>query len=343
MAYQRTWETRRKGGRSVADASRDTYYGLPVVHKPHWKWLIISYFYVGGLAGASYVVASLAQLFGGAWARPITRAGLYLSFAALIPSPMLLILDLGRPERFIYMLRVLKLRSPMSVGSWVLVVFSGCCGLSTLIQAAEDGLLRWPMPVYRLLVALPARLIATLGIPFGFLMSSYTGVLVAITAVPLWAKNALLMGPLFLASAMSNAIAAITLVLALAPTTKHEPLKRLERLHLLSLLAELGLLLAARVNLGPVIGRPLRDGRIGQIYRWGVLSAGISAPLLLHIGSLFHRKRSGRSVSVLSSTLTLIGGMLLRYVIVMAGRASADDPAATFAFTRGDGETRTVG
>src|SRR5262245_8928437 len=103
--YQRRWETRR-GGRSVADESRASYYGLPVLHAPHWNWLIIVYFFLGGISSAAYVIASIAELFGGREGVAIKRAGRYLSLAALIPSPILLILDLGRPERFHHMLRV---------------------------------------------------------------------------------------------------------------------------------------------------------------------------------------------------------------------------------------------
>ncbi len=73
-AYQRRWEPRRSGGRSVSDESRDSYYNVPVIHKPHWKWLIVVYFFLGGISGASYVVATVAHLFGGAEARrPLHR------------------------------------------------------------------------------------------------------------------------------------------------------------------------------------------------------------------------------------------------------------------------------
>ena len=336
--YERRWETRRGGGRSVADEARESYYGLPVIHRPHWKWLIILYFFLGGISGASYAIATFAHLVGGPDGRRITRAGRYLSLAALIPSPVLLILDLGRPERFHHMLRVLKLRSPMSVGTWVLTLFGGFCGLSALIQAAEDGLLGETVFLARLLRSLPAGAIGAAGSVFGFLLAGYTGVLLAMTAVPLWLKNYFLMGPLFLASAMSNATAAITLVLALARGTSHQTLKRLERLDLIALTAELGLLLAARMNAGTRIAQPLREGRLGLIYRWGVLGAGITGPLaLLASSALLRGKGPARLVAASAGALGLAGGLMFRYLMVMAGRASADDPQATFEFTRRNG------
>src|SRR5437868_2711500 len=95
-AYERRWETRRgrrAGGRSVSDETRTSYYGLPAIHRPEWKWLIITYFFLGGIASGTYVLASIADLLGPRSDRRIVRAGRYLSLAALIPCPILLILD----------------------------------------------------------------------------------------------------------------------------------------------------------------------------------------------------------------------------------------------------------
>ena len=313
---------------------RPGYYGAPVIHKPHWNWLIVAYFFLGGIAGGSYAVASIAELLGGRGGRPIARVGRYLSLAALIPSPVLLILDLGRPERFHHMLRVLKLRSPMSLGVWGLTAFGGFCGLSALIQAADDGLLGRRTTAARLLRALPGRRIGLLGIGPSLFLGGYTGVLLAATAVPLWTAGALLMGPLFLASAMSNATAAIALVLSLARGTRPDTLRRLERLDAIALLAELSLLLALRARLGPTIARPLDAGPLGRLHRFGVLGIGIAAPLALQWKALVGHAAPSRPTTALASCLVLTGGYLFRHVMVMAGRASADDPGATFELTR---------
>lgn len=341
MEYQRRWENRRAGsrrGRSVSDESRKSYYGVPVIHRPHWKWMIVFYFFLGGISGAAYVISTVAHLFGGAEGRRIARAGRYVSLAALIPSPILLILDLGRPERFHHMLRIYKFRSPMSVGTWGLLGFSVFSVLSAAIQAARDGLLGRRNPVARLLLALPERLIAVGGTGPAFFLSGYTGVLLAVTAVPVWTKNALLMGPLFMASALSSATAAIALILSLARGTSHAALRRLERLDVIALLAEVALLAIAHRRLGPTLGRPLNEGRLSRIYRFGVLGTGIGTPLALASrGTLFHRPPS-RWLTALGSLLTLAGGFMFRYVMVMAGRASADDPEATFEFTKADDE-----
>lgn len=337
--YQRGWESRRGSGRSVEDASRTNYYGLPAIHKPHWNWLIIAYFFLGGLSGGSYAVGSIAGLFGDRESRKIARVGRYISFLALLPSPILLILDLGRPERFHHMLRVLKVRSPMSVGVWVLLIFGAFCSLSAAGQAAQDGLLGRRNGVARLLRALPGHVVGALGIGSGFALGGYGGTLLSATAVPLWTKNGVLLGPLFLLSAVSSATAAITLVLSLARGTRLTTLARLERLESLALLSEVALLLFTQSRLGRTIARPLLKGRLGLIHHFGVLGLGLAAPLVLQYMAAFRGEAPSRVVTALASALALSGGALFRYVIVTAGRLSADDPRATFDLASGQSPT----
>ncbi len=334
--YQRKWEVRRGRGRTAGDEARDSYYELPTIHRPHWKWLVIFYFFLGGISGASYVVASVANLVGGKEGKKTARVGYYVSFAALLPCPVLLILDLGRPERFYNMLRIVKLRSPMSVGTWGLVLFSAFSTISVLIQAARDGIIRRPARLGRLLAGIPTGLIGAMGSIPAFFVSGYTGVLLAATAVPLWTKNHLLMGPLFLASAVSNATAAITLVLSLRRNTTERALANLERLDSIALIAELGLLSLARSRFSPTIDRPLREGHTGRLLRYGVLGTGILLPLAVHAHGAWRGKHLPRAMTTLASTLVLAGGFIFRYVIVIAGRRSADDPHATFEMTSGE-------
>jgi formate-dependent nitrite reductase membrane component NrfD len=123
-------------------------------------------------------------------------------------------------------------------------------------------------------------------------------------------------------------------VLALARGTSRETLGRLERLDTVALLAELSLLLAARANLGSTLSRPLREGRLGQLYRVGVLGLGLAAPLALQGRTHLRGGQPSPAATALASLLVLAGGFLLRYVMVMAGRRSADDPHASFALAR---------
>ena len=329
----RRWEARR-GGRSAGDEARATYYGAPVIKAPHWGWLVVVYFFLGGLSSASYVIACIAALIGGRTNERIARAGRYLALAALIPSPLLLILDLGRPERFLHMLRVLKLRSPMSVGAWGLSVFGAFVTLSALVQAARDGLLG-PLPALRrLLIALPHTSVNLAGSAFGFFVGGYTGVLLGITAVPIWARNHLLLGPLFLCSALASAAAALRLVFTLRRGDNRAALGRLEGIDAAALVGELSLIAAVLANLGPLLSRPLRQGALAHVFHWGVVGLGVVAPLLAQLRAV----RAGGSSRIeggLAALCTLVGGVCLRYVMVRAGLASAEDPEATFASTAG--------
>ena len=335
-SVERLWKATHDDRATLPDSRPATglgYYGVPVIHKPHWKWLIIVYFFLGGISGASYVIASLSHLFGPSSNRRIARAGRYVSFGTLLPCPVLLVLDLGRPERFLNMLRIVKFRSPMSVGTWGLMFFSVFSTGSAVAQAAQDGLLGQGR-AQRIAASLPVRGIGAAGTPFGFFLAGYTGVLLGATAVPLWAKNALLLGPLFLSSAFSTATSALALVLAAAPGTDQSTLERLERLERFTLATELGLLAASRANLGPT-AKPLIEGRTGKLVRYGTVGAGIVAPLMLGARPSGDSPGRARARTVLASTLVLVGGFILRYAVVVAGHASADDPQATFETTRG--------
>jgi formate-dependent nitrite reductase membrane component NrfD len=332
--FQRRWENRRAGARTAGDEARESYYGLPVIHKPHWDWWIIVYFFVGGICGAANAIATLARWHGGKEGESISRIARYLSFAMVIPSTVCLILDLGRPERFLNMLRIVKLRSPMSMGTWILLSSSFFLSLLTVDQARRDGLLGTSNPLVRMLHWMPVRLIDALGVVPSLMLAGYTGVLLAATAVPLWTRNYLVMGPLFLASAFSNAAAAITLILGLRRNSSDEARHRMERLDLLAMFAEVGLLILFKRGLTRTVSEPLETGQTGKLHRYGVLGVGIGLPLLLHGKSIIGRSSSGRTVSVLASALVLIGGLAFRYVMVMAGHRSADDPKATFEMTR---------
>src|SRR5579884_3686847 len=188
-----------------------SYYDYPVLKATTWRWEIIWYFFFGGLAAGCYIIATIASLFGSREDRTVVRTGYYLSLLAILPCPPLLIKDLGRPERFLHMLRVFKVKSPMSMGTWGLVTFSLFSGVMAVLQAAHDGLFGdWWGPA--LLKALPRRLIALPGLFAGLFLGSYTGVLLAATSVPLWSRSKLL-GALFATSATSTSTALISLVL----------------------------------------------------------------------------------------------------------------------------------
>src|SRR6266404_5220616 len=204
-----------------------SYYDYPVLKAPVWRWEIIWYFFFGGLAAGCYVIASIAALFGSREDRAVARTGYYLSLLAILPCPLLLTKDLGRPERFLHMLRMFKVKSPMSMGTWSLVGFSLFSGITTVIQAARDGILgRWWGS--RVLAALPQRLIALPGTTVDLFMGGYTGVLLTATSVPLWSRSKVL-GAVFIYSHISTSSALISVVLRLtrAPVPVLHKLERL--------------------------------------------------------------------------------------------------------------------
>jgi formate-dependent nitrite reductase membrane component NrfD len=305
-----------------------SYYDYPVLKQPFWGWEIIWYFFFGGLAAGCYVIASIAALFGAREDRATARAGYYLSLLALLPCPVLLIKDLGRPARFLHMLRMFKVRSPMSMGVWGLLGFSAFSGVTALVQAARDGLLgawwgaRW-------LAQLSHKVLAVPGAFFALFLGGYTGVLLASTSVPLWSRSKLL-GGIFLSSAISTSSALISLVLRIfrAPSST---LHKLERLEWAALLIEMTGLFAFLRGSGraarPLVGT--NPGEKGQTF-WGVVAgSGLALPWLLQSAKLSRQGKRKRSGGLFISLLVLVGGYFLRKTMIEAGHVSSKDARAT--------------
>src|SRR5229473_1989655 len=296
-----------------SEQQEPTYYDRPVLKAPLWRWEIIWYFFFGGLAAGCYIIATIASFFGSREDRAVVRAGYYASLLAVLPCPFLLIKDLGRPERFLNMLRMFKVRSPMSMGTWALLGFGLVSGITATIQAARDGLLgRWWGA--RLLAALPQKLIALPGTALGMFLGGYTGVLLTATSVPLWSRSKLL-GAVFISSAMSTSSALISLLLRLS-NAPARTLHKLERLEWVALLTEMaGILAFLRGS-----GRTARP----------VVGTGLVVPWLLQTLSLLRRSSQRRAGSgLLISVLVLVGGHLLRRTFIEAGRTSSTDARTT--------------
>jgi formate-dependent nitrite reductase membrane component NrfD len=306
-----------------------TYYGYPVLKAPVWHWEIIWYFFFGGLAAGCYIIASIAALFGSQEDRVVTRTGYYLSLLALLPCPPLLIKDLGRPERFLHMFRMFKVKSPMSMGTWGLTTFSLFSGAAAVIQAARDGILgRWWGS--RFLAALPQKLLSVPGAASGAFLGGYTGVLLAATSVPLWSRSKLL-GAIFVSSALSTSSALISLVLRLVGAPNRE-LHKMEHLEWTAMLIEMGSLLAFLRNSGraarPLVGTgPAEHGFTFWRFMFG---GGLVLPWLLQTFSLLRHpaRRSGRT-GVIISLLVLFGGYFLRRTMIESGHSSSRDARTT--------------
>ncbi len=286
----------RPPGSPFPDSS---YYGLPIVKAPVWTWEVPLYFFVGGAAGASSVLALTAQLAGAS--HELVRDARWIAAFGAAASGPLLILDLGRPARFLNMLRVFKPQSPMSVGAWTLSIF----GAASML-AAWDRV----RPARRSLKGFgdAAAFVAALS---GLCMATYTGVLIGATAIPVWAKYSKTLPIHFAASALASATALLDL-----------------RGHDEPALNALGLAAAAfETYMGIEIesdrdieSEPLRHGPTGTTIRIGGFFSG-PLPLVLRLMGI--RSKRARRAAAASS---LLGSLITRVAWIEAGKASAADP-----------------
>jgi len=288
---------------------------------PEWQWLIILYFFFGGIAAGSYFLAALMDLFGHERDRPLARMGYYVAFIALLFCPIFLIADLNRPERFWHMLLqsktllpAFKYWSPISVGSWGLFLFGGFATLSLIGAMVEDGHL--PLAGLMVLRRNPLKAsVAVLGALSGFFLAGYTGVLLNVTNRPLWGDSQLL-GLLFLTSAASTAAALLLLLGERPGVATVGSLHRLSRMETLCAGLELLILIARVVTLGSVARLWLSGW--GSLLLSGTVVAGILGPLALHARP---RLMGGMSMAT-SAVLALVGGLVLRAVVILSAQAA---------------------
>lgn len=297
-----------------------TYYGRPLLKRPHWDHTVTIYLFLGGIMGGSAILAMLADGKAGN-ERKLARNAKYASFFLSAAAPGVLVTHLGRPERFHHMMRVVKVKSPMSLGVWGLIAFSTLAAPNAMAEAARNGLLpRWIAAFGPRIVNLPQALLG------GFVMG-YTGVLLSATAIPLWGKGKYHIPAMSVCSGLAGACALHSLLLA----RSHAPdtLTRLEKLEVLASAAEAAIILDFKRRSG-AFGKPMFEGPQGRKFRNLTLLAGIAAPLLLNVTALFKKPATQHKHSIfktlLASGLTLVGGYILRETLIEGGKLSADDP-----------------
>jgi formate-dependent nitrite reductase membrane component NrfD len=283
---------------------------------PEWGWLITLYFFFGGLAGGAYFLAALIDFFGQPEDRPLARLGYYIAFPCIIMSGVLLVIDLYRPLRFWHMLiesntfqPMFKYWSPMSAGSWALLIFGIFSFLSFLGALAESDRLRWPAAGRLRPPGAIATVLAMVGGLCGFYVAGYTGVLLAVTNRPIWSDTPLL-GMLFIVSAASTSAALMVLLAQRAGWTMRG-LAALHSMDIYVLGLELIVLIAVVVSLGPVWRAWLN--------LWGLLLGaiivfGMLFPLVLN----WRKGWLGDLNITATAALALVGGFLLRIVIVFS-------------------------
>jgi protein NrfD len=292
-----------------------TYFSAP----PEWGWLIVFYFFFGGLAGGCYFLGVLIDLFGRPEDRPLARLGYYISFPCIIISGLLLTLDLGRPLRFWHMLiesntyrPMFKYWSPMSVGSWALLLFGIFVFLAFLEALVEDDRLAWPAGRKFRPPGMLGGVIAVIGGLFGFYVAGYTGVLLAVTNRPIWSDTPLL-GMLFVVSAASIS-AALMILLAQKTRLTMPGLVALHRMDAWVVALEFIVLIAVMISLGPVFRAWLSAW--GLLLFLGVIVVGMLMPLALY----WRKEWLGDRNLTTAAALVLVGGFILRLVIVFSAQ-----------------------
>lgn len=276
------------------------YHGRPVLKPPAWTWEVPWYLFVGGTAGASSLFAAAAQAAG----QPeLARRARLVAVAGAVLSPPLLIADLGRPARFLHMLRVFKPTSVMSMGSWILTAYGGAATGAAGLRELDR--LR---PLHPVTDAVAAAL--------GVGMATYTGALVADTAIPAWHEARRELPALFAGSAAAGAGAAGVL---LSPVHQATPARRLT---LLGAGAELVVDQAMLRRLGP-LGQVYKQGPAGRFHRAAqVLTAAGAATVAL-------AGRRSRIAACAGAIAVLAGSVCQRWAVYKAGFQSAADPEAT--------------
>jgi hypothetical protein len=301
------------GGVNVAGGPiprKPGYYGQPVVRPPVWTWEIPIYFFVGGLAGMSAVIALGAALF---HHLDVVRTAMWVGAIGAVLSPVLLILDLGRPRLFINMLRVFKPQSPMSMGAWILAGFGMCVvpGLVALelhtvhvFTGASDQILR-----------IAAGILIFGSAIFGVLLATYTGVLIGATAIPAWFLHHQLL-PIHFGTAGLGSAAALLELLGhrIAP---------LNAIGFVAAAVESALLIWLSLDKHGVADRAIHEHRSGWLIRIGEILNGPLALVLRLFGLI-----------PLAAISFLLGALVSRFGWIAVGRVSGCDPESVFASQR---------
>ncbi len=290
----------------IEEESTPTYYDRPLLKAPHWEWNVVTYLFLGGIMGGLGLIQVLAD-----GKKPeekqLKRTAHISSFALAAINPGILITHLGKPERFLNMLRIVKFKSPMSLGVWGLVFYSGAAGANVI--GFTPALMQ------------PAQML------LGAFTAGYTGVLLSATANPLWSSGKRHIPAFSVASGLASACALSSLLSVISGNDK--VLHKLERLEMVAGAAELALLADFKRHSGRY-GKPLFEGKHAKTLQNVTMIAGIAAPFALNLlGSIAKLPKPVNALRVAAaSILTLAGGYALRHCVIEAGKDSARDPRA---------------
>ncbi|BAS27196.1 NrfD/PsrC family molybdoenzyme membrane anchor subunit [Limnochorda pilosa] len=295
--------------------------------EPEWGWLIVLYLFLAGLGAGAFVFAAAAALRDPAAYRRLGAWGAYLAPWPVAVGTGFLLLDLGRPFAAFWLFSRWRLASPMSWGVWLLTLF--------ILLALAHGYLWLPERLRPRSPARPLRLrrrLAQVGIPLGLGVAVYTALLLGAAMRPLWQSP--LLAPVFLVSAVSTGVASLMTLGSLGPAARAGGWNQAEK-HLLlrwdaALIATEIFLVALLVLYGLMGPAPVEAsvaawlaGPLAPLFWVGLVLAGLAAPLALEWGELRGirlPRAAARWLPALSGTLVLVGGLVLRYLVVYGGQ-----------------------
>lgn len=323
----------RKDGRAmrpgragaVHEHARDAYKDVPILQTPTWNNDIAAYFFLGGVSSGAFILGALLEA-SGAKRRRLARTAQIVSFATMLPCPIFLIDDLGKPARFHHMLRIFKPASPMNLGSWALTSHGLFATVTAARQLAEARTL--PL-VGDLLRAIPGRALAVGGFPTALTLGGYTGVLLGTTSIPVWSTSPLL-GALFMASALNTGVAATVAASVITGNDEPGDHAMLGPFTVTIGGAELALLAGFLATSGRA-ARPLLHGREALLLAGSVAGSVVAVVL---DGAAMRAPAHSRRLNLAGAIAALVGGACLRWAVVRAGHVSAADREGTLAATQ---------
>ncbi|MFZ5641790.1 MAG: NrfD/PsrC family molybdoenzyme membrane anchor subunit [Bacillota bacterium] len=296
------------------------------MHQVNWPSLIAIYLFAAGVGVAAFYTGVLADLFSSGKYRRLAKYGSYIGVPLIITGTLMLLLDLGRPFRFWLPLLNFRPSSTMSLGVWLLTAFTLLGGLNALTWLAEEERYQNSslLAAFRGKAGL-RRLTGLLGLPVAVLTAGYTGVLLASTSSALWSSTPY-MGLLFLVSATSTGMAALMLVLAWRKEdfSLIQKLAKADALVIVLEIAVFILLLLTLRSAAPEAAAVILSGSYALLFWFGIIGCGLVIPLIVELYNMFSPKlhsKNDTAVPVVASALILIGGFLLRYVLLYAGQA----------------------
>ncbi len=295
----------------------------------YWHHLLAVYLFLGGLAGACFYTGALFELFGGSRMKRVAKIGSFCVLPIIIVSLIILVLDLARPLYFWHFIITIEPTSLMSHGTWLLTLFSIVGGVIVPAFFLSEEEKTKNLPVIKNLAGKDniRKIFSVIGVILGFLVAGYTGVLLAVTTVPLWSTVNWL-PVVFLASASSTGLALILLILSLSKKKDELSMGLLEKADSIVIVIEILAFAILLITLNAAGGRAaeaasvLLSGAYAIPFWIGIVAIGLVIPLTIELKGLTSKEAHGKGtgMAAIASILVLLGGFMVRWVFLYGGQ-----------------------